>query len=111
MDLLCCVVVTGIGTSVSYHIASFGIALNKRQKTLIQETEFRLIFIKADFRVRRKTKHGEKVDYARNKRRKCINRLMQENEEISPLVCSPEGRLYVLCSRSRRALFTIYKEH
>ena len=100
-------VVTGIGTSVSYHIARFGNALNKKAKTSIQTIKNSSLFKKADFRVRRLTKDGVQVDCARNKE-KCINRLMQENEEISPLVCSPEGRLSVLCSRSRRALFTIY---
>ena len=107
MDLkVAWVVVTGIGTSVSYHIARFGNALNKGKDFNSKHQE--LVFIKADFRVKRITRDGEKVDYARNKKEKCINRLMQENEEISPLVCSPEGRLSVLCSRSRRGRYLLY---
>ena len=46
MDFEGCVVVTGIGTSVSYHIASFGNALNEKAKTLRNNRDF--VFI--DFR-------------------------------------------------------------
>ena len=59
---LCCVVVTGIGTSVSYHIAFAGSALNKRQdfvkfKGLEFVLLFRRIFVNDD-----NNKDGEKVD-------------------------------------------------
>ena len=46
-----CVVVTGIGTSVSYHIASFGNALMKGKDFEIQSNRISSLLIKADFRV------------------------------------------------------------
>ena len=67
MDLGC-VVVTGIGTSVSYHIASFGNALNKGKDFEIQENRISSLLNKAALRVRRITKAGAQVDCARNKK-------------------------------------------
>ena len=52
MDLLCfegCVVVIGIGTSVSYHIASFGNALMKKAKTLNSRNRISFIDSKGGF--------------------------------------------------------------
>ena len=55
-------VVTGIGTSVSYHIASFGIALMKGKDFEIQSNRISSLLIKADFRVTRTIRESEKVD-------------------------------------------------
>ena len=52
-------VVTGIGTSVSYHIAFAGSALNKRQRLLDSRSKIRL-YNSADFQNDNKKKRQSK---------------------------------------------------
>ena len=51
MDLEGCVVVIGNGTSVSYHIASIGSALNRKARLKIQWIRILALLNKADFRM------------------------------------------------------------
>ena len=57
-------VVTGIGTSVSYHIAFAGSALNKRQDFDIEDQKYVLLFRRI-FRMTNRRKTEKKVDFAR----------------------------------------------
>ena len=61
MDFEGCVVVTGIGTSVSYHIASFGIALIKG-KDFDSRNRISSYNFGGFFRMLITEKGGEKVD-------------------------------------------------
>ena len=104
--------VTGIGTSVSYHIASFGIALIKGKDFEIQSNRISSLLIKADFRVTSQENEKEKVDCARNKTREMHQpvdagkrgnlaaRLLARRAALRALLALPEGAIYY-----------IYKEH
>ena len=62
---ICCVVVTGIGTSVSYHIAFAGSALNKRQRLSDSKDQNYVLLFRRIFRMTNIRKTEKKVDFAR----------------------------------------------